>query len=431
VDDTTSTTLPNGGLPPDDIGPVAPPPADLPPVQLNPGGADGGGTVVSPVVGILPPGSAPSTVPEPGATPRGLAAGLVSQRGAERRLTSAIATYRVAQLQLTAAQAAVPLAQAALDQASAALDATSGPQQAAAKQASATRTRVRQLAAAALATDTSGEQMIAILDSSDPSTARARVTTLESIGHQAARSAMQWKRESRALNDKTKAAAATQALASQGLDEANSRVSAAGVVVTAANTVVTEAETAAGVGPQVVPGIPDRVLAAYVRAAQWESGVDPGCHMTWWGLAAIGRVESGNASHYAVSANGDIVPRIVGIPLDGTNGTALIPDSDHGLLDGDTTYDRAVGPMQFIPGTWRTNGVDASGDGVADPNNIYDAAFAAARYLCAGAGGQRTDTEAGMDAAAFSYNHSAAYVAAVWNGSAPYRALATAATTPN
>jgi membrane-bound lytic murein transglycosylase B len=88
------------------------------------------------------------------------------------------------------------------------------------------------------------------------------------------------------------------------------------------------------------------------------------------------------------------------------------------------TYDRAVGPMQFIPGTWRSAGVDASGDGIADPNNVYDAAFAAARYLCAGAGGLRTDTEAGFRAAAFSYNHSAAYVNEVWDGSALYRVIA-------
>jgi membrane-bound lytic murein transglycosylase B len=427
---TTTTTDPNAGLPPDDIGPVVPPPSNLPPVQLNPGGADGGGTVVNPGDATLPAGAV-STVPESGATPRGLASGLVAGRGAERRLTNAIGALKNVQAELTLAQAAVAVAQTNLDQASAALDATSGPQKAAAKKAAATRGRVRRLAAAALATDTSGEQMLAIIASKDPSMARARVTTLESIGHQAARSATQWTKESDALNDKTKAAATTKANAGQAVDEANNRVTAVQALLTAANNEVTEAQVAAGVGPQVVPGIPDRVLAAYVRAAQWEARSDPDCHMAWWALAAIGRVESGNASHSAVAADGDIVPRIVGIPLDGTNGTALIPDSDHGLLDGDTTYDRAVGPMQFIPGTWRTNGMDASGDKVADPNNIYDAAFAASRYLCAGAGGQRVDTQAGLQAAAFSYNHSAAYVSAVWNGSAPYRALADAAATGN
>jgi membrane-bound lytic murein transglycosylase B len=166
------------------------------------------------------------------------------------------------------------------------------------------------------------------------------------------------------------------------------------------------------------------MLVAYVRAAQWSSVVDPDCHMTWWALAAIGRVESGHAGRSAIAVDGQTLPRIVGIPLDGTRGTALIPDTDGGRFDGDPVYDRAVGPMQFIPGTWNGSGVDASGDGVADPNNVYDAAFAAARYLCAGAGNQRADTEAGFRRAAFSYNHSAAYVTKVWEGSAGYRAIA-------
>jgi membrane-bound lytic murein transglycosylase B len=159
--------------------------------------------------------------------------------------------------------------------------------------------------------------------------------------------------------------------------------------------------------------------------------------MTWWALAAIGRVESGHAGRTAIAINGETVPHIVGIPLDGTAGTAVIPDTDGGRFDGDVRFDRAVGPMQFIPGTWRSAGVDASGDGIADPNNVYDAAFAAARYLCAGAGGLRADTEAGFRAAAFSYNHSAAYVNKVWDGSVGYRLIAAgmnpaaASTAPN
>ena len=41
----------------------------------------------------------------------------------------------------------------------------------------------------------------------------------------------------------------------------------------------------------------------------------------------------------------------------------------------------AVGWMQFMPSTWESYGVDANGDGVADPYNPEDAIFAAARYL--------------------------------------------------
>jgi len=60
------------------------------------------------------------------------------------------------------------------------------------------------------------------------------------------------------------------------------------------------------------------------------------------------------------------------------------PDTDGGMLDGDTTWDRAVGPFQFIPSTWARWKADGNADGVADPQNIEDAALAAGRYLCAG-----------------------------------------------
>ncbi len=72
----------------------------------------------------------------------------------------------------------------------------------------------------------------------------------------------------------------------------------------------------------------------------------------------------------------------MGIPLDGTNNTVRIEDTDGGLLDGDTEFDRAVGPLQFIPSTWEHFGLDADGDGVADPQQIDDAALSAANLLC-------------------------------------------------
>ena len=67
----------------------------------------------------------------------------------------------------------------------------------------------------------------------------------------------------------------------------------------------------------------------------------------------------------------------------------------------------AEGWMQFLPSSWAMYGVDANGDGYADPYNPADAIFAAARYLKA-AGGARH-----IDAAIFSYNHSQSYVASV------------------
>ena len=67
----------------------------------------------------------------------------------------------------------------------------------------------------------------------------------------------------------------------------------------------------------------------------------------------------------------------------------------------------AVGWMQFMPSTWARWGIDANGDGVADPNNPADAIFSAARYL-AGCGGQFDITRA-----VYCYNHSNAYVSDV------------------
>jgi murein DD-endopeptidase MepM/ murein hydrolase activator NlpD len=64
----------------------------------------------------------------------------------------------------------------------------------------------------------------------------------------------------------------------------------------------------------------------------------------------------------------------------------------------------AIGWMQFMPDTWLRWGVDANGDGIADPWNAVDAVYAAARYLAA-AGGQ-TD----ISRAVFSYNHADWYV---------------------
>jgi len=67
--------------------------------------------------------------------------------------------------------------------------------------------------------------------------------------------------------------------------------------------------------------------------------------------------------------------------------------------------------MQFIPGTWARSGVDGNGDGVADPNNLFDAALTAGRYLCAGGGDLRDRSQA--EQAVFRYNHSADYVSTV------------------
>ncbi|MDP3967333.1 MAG: lytic transglycosylase domain-containing protein [Nocardioides sp.] len=157
-------------------------------------------------------------------------------------------------------------------------------------------------------------------------------------------------------------------------------------------------------------GIPAAALAAYQRAAQVINAADPGCNLSWELIAAIGRVESdhGRYGGNVLDDDGISQPGIYGIPLDGTNGTAKIPDTDAGELDNDPVWDRAVGPMQFIPSTWAIVGVDADGDGVRNPQSIHDAALASSVYLCSG--NEDLSTTPGQRTAVFRYNHSNAYV---------------------
>ncbi|MFE7352704.1 lytic murein transglycosylase [Streptomyces sp. NPDC057543] len=157
-------------------------------------------------------------------------------------------------------------------------------------------------------------------------------------------------------------------------------------------------------------GIPATVLAAYRKAESALARADPGCHLPWQLLAAIGKVESGQAGGGRVDAHGTTLGPILGPVLDGA-GFANIADTDGGAYDGDSTYDRAVGPMQFIPSTWAHWGKDGNGDGRRDPNNVYDAALAAGYYLCAGP--RDLTVKADLDRAILSYNHSDTYLRTV------------------
>jgi membrane-bound lytic murein transglycosylase B len=135
----------------------------------------------------------------------------------------------------------------------------------------------------------------------------------------------------------------------------------------------------------------------------------PGCGIGWNTVAAVGFVESAHGALGGghLTASGDVSRPIVGPGLNG-DGFAAIADTDDGALDGDALWDRAVGPMQFIPSTWKQAGRDANGDGVADPHNIDDAALSAAGYLCAG--GRDLTTDQGWTDAIWSYNQSEAYL---------------------
>ena len=157
-------------------------------------------------------------------------------------------------------------------------------------------------------------------------------------------------------------------------------------------------------------GIPSAALAAYQRAETVINAADKTCNLSWQLVAAIGRVESnhGRANGNTLNSDGLAVPGIYGVALDGKNDTAVISDTDAGEYDSDAKFDRAVGPMQFIPSTWSVVGVDADGDAKRNPQDIDDAALATAVYLCSGP--DNLSTAAGQHAAVFRYNHSESYV---------------------
>ena len=178
--------------------------------------------------------------------------------------------------------------------------------------------------------------------------------------------------------------------------------------------------------------LPLVALNAYVRASRTLAVEDPACGIHWSQLAGIGRIESlhGYFGDSTLDINGQTTDPIRGLALDGrvlsgggsnvpdatgrtqTTSTvsrlALIRDTDNGVLDGDTEFDRAVGPMQFIPTTWRLyDDSDGNGDATVDPQNVYDATLAAARYLCDAPGSMLTAE--GEQRAYFAYNHDFAY----------------------
>ncbi|OUZ12303.1 hypothetical protein BHE97_02570 [Aeromicrobium sp. PE09-221] len=155
--------------------------------------------------------------------------------------------------------------------------------------------------------------------------------------------------------------------------------------------------------------IPARAVAAYA-GADLRVRAEEGCSVGWNTLAGIGRIESRHGAIFGgrIGDDGRATSDIIGIPLDGTNETLAIEDTDGGVLDGDTEWDRAVGPMQFIPETWQRWGAAADGDGPGDPQNIDDAALAAARYLCS-VGESGLDDEQDWIAAVRTYNDSRDY----------------------
>jgi cell wall-associated NlpC family hydrolase len=147
--------------------------------------------------------------------------------------------------------------------------------------------------------------------------------------------------------------------------------------VTGGSAIASPSETAATT-------IPPDYLALYEQA-----GIESG--MPWQLLAAVGKVECDHGQS---------------------------PDPSC-TQEGVTNSAGAGGPMQFLATTWKTYGLDADGDGVADRWDPADAIFSAANYLKAS--GAPTDDEEAL----YTYNHSQTYVdevlawATVYTNSAP------------
>ncbi len=165
-------------------------------------------------------------------------------------------------------------------------------------------------------------------------------------------------------------------------------------------------------------GIPEPAMRAYGAATLRMSIHDPSCGLGWTTLAGLGWVESehGTIGGRVVGADGRADRRILGPALDGVGDLAAIRAADG-------QWERAVGPLQFLPATWAAWGADGDGDGRADPQDLDDASWAAARYLCAS--GRDLRTGAGWAGAVRSYNHSDAYVQAVFAAASAYAARTT------
>ncbi len=192
------------------------------------------------------------------------------------------------------------------------------------------------------------------------------------------------------------------------------------VIAAGAAGPASSAVTVSNPSEEAIEDIPPLLMRLFIQEAQQCAG------LPWTVIAGISKVESdhGRFGGSSLGPDGVVRPSIIGIPLNGTNGTARIVDSDDGMWDGDPVWDRAVGPFQFIPGSWRIFGGDGDNDGVADPNNVFDAVPGVRRHLCPD--GQIVDIEA----AVFGYNRSRSYVEAVLDWARRYTGPLAAAAVP-
>ncbi|WP_144121674.1 lytic transglycosylase domain-containing protein [Catellatospora sichuanensis] len=166
--------------------------------------------------------------------------------------------------------------------------------------------------------------------------------------------------------------------------------------------------------------VPVTALEAYAYAEWVVTQTRPSCKLRWTTLAAIGKIESdhGRTKGAKLGEDAKALPPIVGIALDGTKNTKKINDTDAGTLDFDKKWDHAVGPMQFIPATWVTYGVDGDNDQLVDPHDLDDSALTAAYYLCAP--GKDLTVVANWKSVVLSYNNVGVYLQKVYDTAQAY-----------
>jgi membrane-bound lytic murein transglycosylase B len=350
-------------------------------------------------------------VAPPGADDAGRVRAATELRAAESALKKARATER------TAARKLLPFGRA-LDERRAWMASLAGQDREVADQLVGARTKVKKMSIAGYMHGGEAQPMDYLLRAKDPIDLERRRTIVQTAT-EARNAAVQGyavaqRGSSRRLEDAVAAVDAAQAaydIVAAELDSASAIAGMLAFEVEEKRQLLDHANASSLVGATDIPRL---FYDAYRQAAATLAKRSPQCRVPWTAIAAIGKIESNHGRYRGAqfALNGDVFPRILGIPLDGSR-SSLIRDTDLGVLDTDLEFDRAVGPMQFIPSTWARIHEDGNGDGVSDPNNGYDAALGTAAYLCRAVPSGGLDTDEGLRPAFFSYNHSDAYVDAV------------------
>jgi len=166
--------------------------------------------------------------------------------------------------------------------------------------------------------------------------------------------------------------------------------------------------------------VPAVAVQAYGYAQLVVQSTAPNCHLSWTTVAGVGEVAShhGQAGGAVLDRGGRSTPPIVGPPLDGRDGRALVADTDAGAFDADPNYDRAMGPMLLLPSVWRLYASDGDDNQIQDPYDIDDASVAVARLLCSG--GENLNELSGWTAAVARLQPAADFARAVFQAADSY-----------